>query len=526
MQQPDFLKTDNVVPWAWGRGNDVWAMFEAAATGDLARLQRLVDRQPDLVRCRCDYRTPLHYAVRENQLEATRWLIDQGADATYVSNQHWHDSPRQMAVDRGYDEMLQLLDEHLKSRYGICAEGEEVAEAIRRRDVDRAKGLVQQHGVRVADQRGNQPVHWAAMTRQMSLVRFLLRQVANINAVRPDGARPLDLTNGDYWYRGERDSHADALKNHWVMVGFLIAKGAAYDLTMACRIGDIEHVRDLLKQDPDAAKSVPSYCTWYSGYPLRNAVRAGHTAIVELLLEHGADPNQPEHGLAPFGGSLYEAVATNNVQLVRLLLEHGADPNQEIESCECCLSRANETIYPLLREHGALRDLQGCCLNDDLDDLSVHFQRDPDAANNAELFAIAAERGDRPMVNLFLKYQSDLWQRMPSGAGETAEVLSWMLEQGMNIQQTNWHGVHALHLCDDLAKAARLLDQGADINLIDGELQSTALGWAARRGELEMARFLIARGADIDRAGADWARPLEWAKRRGHDEIVRAIEGQ
>ena len=37
MYQPDYLTTDEVVPWSWGRGNQVWSMFDAAATGDVAR---------------------------------------------------------------------------------------------------------------------------------------------------------------------------------------------------------------------------------------------------------------------------------------------------------------------------------------------------------------------------------------------------------------------------------------------------------------------------------------------------------
>ncbi len=524
MQQPDFLKTDDVVPWAWGRGNAVWAMFEAAAGGDVARMQQLVAQDDDLIRCMCDYRTPLHYAVRENQLEAAQWLIERGADATYRSGQDWHDAPRQLAADRGYDQMVAYLDDHLKEQYGICQEGETIAQAIRQRELDRVKELIQQHGTRVADARGNKPIHWATMTRQMDLIRFLLRQAVDINAQRPDGARPLDLTGGDYWYRGWRDSHPDAIKNHWVVVGFLIAKGADYDMTTACRLGDIEQVRHLLDEDPDAAKAETPYCTWYSGYPLRSAVAAGHTQIVKLLLKHGFDPNHQEHGLAPYGASLYEAVAGNHTELIDLLLEHGADPNQEVESSGSCLYRADESVRTLLRDHGAIWDLYGCCYEGGhADDLAVRFQRNPQEADNASAFALAAQRGDREIVDLFLKYQSDLWQRMPACAGQSEDILSWMMDQGMNIQQTDWHGVHALHHANDIETAKRLLAHGADINVIDGEHQSTPLGWAARRGNSELAQFLIEQGADKNAAGAPWARPLQWANRRRHETIIQLL---
>src|SRR5439155_22836794 len=100
--------------------------------------------------------------------------------------------------------------------------------------------------VHAADARGNQPIHWAVMTRQMDLIDALLERGAGINARRPDGARPLDLTNGDYWYRGRRDVPPDALREHLVLTGFLLARGADYAISTAARLGDTRRVRALL----------------------------------------------------------------------------------------------------------------------------------------------------------------------------------------------------------------------------------------------------------------------------------------
>jgi hypothetical protein len=48
--QPDALKQET--PWLWspGTGVDVWAMFCACITGDLAAVSQLVARDPSLVR--------------------------------------------------------------------------------------------------------------------------------------------------------------------------------------------------------------------------------------------------------------------------------------------------------------------------------------------------------------------------------------------------------------------------------------------------------------------------------------------
>ncbi|MEO8096359.1 MAG: hypothetical protein ABI811_01565 [Acidobacteriota bacterium] len=43
MTQPDELKKNEPPLWSAGLGTDVWAMPQAAMTGDLARLRKLAD---------------------------------------------------------------------------------------------------------------------------------------------------------------------------------------------------------------------------------------------------------------------------------------------------------------------------------------------------------------------------------------------------------------------------------------------------------------------------------------------------
>jgi ankyrin repeat protein len=72
-------------------------------------------------------------------------------------------------------------------------------------------------------------------------------------------------------------------------------------------------------------------------------------------------------------------------------------------------------------------------------------------------------------------------------------------------------------------KARLLLDHGAEVDAIDGEYRSTPLGFAARWNRREVALLLIERGADVNRAGADWARPIAWARRKSHTEMVELL---
>jgi ankyrin repeat protein len=78
----------------------------------------------------------------------------------------------------------------------------------------------------------------------------------------------------------------------------------------------------------------------------------------------------------------------------------------------------------------------------------------------------------------------------------------------------------------DIAKAALLLDHGADIDALDEEYRSTPLGMAARWGRLDMVIFLLERGADPNKSGAPWATPIRWAQRKAHQRIVDYLEVQ
>jgi ankyrin repeat protein len=71
-----------------------------------------------------------------------------------------------------------------------------------------------------------------------------------------------------------------------------------------------------------------------------------------------------------------------------------------------------------------------------------------------------------------------------------------------------------------IPKARLLLDHGADINPVDEEYQSTPLGLAARWGQRKMVAFLLERGADPNTAGAPWATPIAWARKKGHNDIA------
>ena len=339
MTRPEALAKEELLEWSTGLGTDVWDMFCAAITGDVETIKKLLDKDPSLVRSAYDYRNPLSFAVQENQLEAAALLLERGASPVSSGT---NDTLLTIARDRGYAAMQMLLKAAIAGPYKDAPNGNEIAEAIKERNLEKVKGLLEESPrlVNARDEGTNCPIHWAVMTRQPDMIDELLARGADINAQRSDGARPLQLVNGDYGFRGwMKDFPVTPME----VLTQLRTKGAYVDICTACAIGDIDRVKELLDEDPSLANKVSDYVSYYigSGAPLKNAAARGHIEIVRLLLERSADPNLREEGIAPMGHALYSAVTYGHIEIVRLLLEHGAFPSPAVESSADALS-----IYP------------------------------------------------------------------------------------------------------------------------------------------------------------------------------------
>jgi RNA polymerase sigma factor (sigma-70 family) len=535
MIRPEALKKSEPLFWSPGMGADLWELFCACVTGDLEAVKRLLEKDPSLVRANYEYRTPLHFAVRENQIAVTAYLIEHGAKFNFGN-------VLQIAQDRGYAEMAKLLEAAMAAPHDVAPRGAQIAAAIRERDMEKVRAMLDADPtlIHAPDGHGNQPIHWAVMTRSLEMIDELLARGADIDAQRGDGARPIQLSNGDYDFRGWRDVPRDWPVTPPDVRHHLRARGAYVDICTASFIGDLDRVRELLDQDPSLANRPSEYVTYYacSGTPLRNAAAAGRLEIVRLLLERGADPNLPEEHIAPRGHALHSAVVNGHIEVVRLLLEHGAYPNVEIESSADTLSAAlgaagystdqNREMVDLLCSYGAARPVHLLAHCNDLQTAAAVFAANPALADDTAALGSAA--GHEGFIRLMLRYQPDLPKRRAVG-GRTREITELLFKHGMDPNHPNWLRIMPLHHfaeSGDLQNAAIFIEHGADLNARDEEFCSTPLGWAARCGQTRMAEFLLRRGAlpnlPDDLPDLAWATPLQWATRRGHDEIVRILE--
>jgi len=526
MIQPRELQKDEPLLWSTGRGTDVWEMFRASESGDLNTVKRLLLKDPSLVRAAYAYRRPMYFAVRENQLEVAEFLLENGADPV---NAWGSDTLLDIARDRSHTEMLALLKNALARAHG-APRGEVVASAIRERDLPKVRALLDAspdllHG---ADLHGNQPIHWATMTRQLDVIDELLTRGADIDAKRSDGARPVQLFNGDYNYRGWRDVPEATSTTPRDVLQHLLSRGAYCDICTAAHTGNLDRVNELIEEDPSRVNHLDEYVSGYlgSGTPLRNAAARGHLEIVRLLLEGGADPNLPEEGIAPRGGALYSAVYGRHFDVAKLLLENGADPNAELESSADVLSialiNADQRMVELLCSHGAARRLHILAYYGDVQTAAAVLAAKPHLADNEDAFRYAAEEGHDAFVRLMLRYEPDLAKRV-TAAAKTHDLTEFLFERGMDPNRPDWLGgtvLHHLARSKDVQMAELFIDHGADLHARDEDISSTPLGAAAKYGNATMVELFLRRGAKPNLADdPPWATPLAWATRRGHADV-------
>lgn len=214
----------------------------------------------------------------------------------------------------------------------------------------------------------------------------------------------------------------------------------------SCHHNDIEGVRDYLQKGGD----VYIEHEYHSGM-MSVAITGGFPEIMQLLLEHGYDPNRPfgEFGQRPLHriGS-----APRCMEMARLLLAHGADPNIQDKygstPIQCAASSGNLEYLDLLLAAGA-------------DPAFV-------SPDGQDAFYSAVVSSRRECAERLLALGGDV--NAQDDRGKTA--LCRIAMGGRGLDMAKW-----------------LLDHGADKTIAD-DGDRTPLEWARRNGHTEIVKLL------------------------------------
>jgi ankyrin repeat protein len=545
--QPEEMKTRAYV---YGveklNGHDAWALFEACAAGDLPGVERLLAKDRRLVNAQFWYQFPIHMAVRGGHAGIVKLLLNQGADPgqsrfTYNS---W-DKLLASARERGHRRIESLLRRAMTRRFAYAPNFDLLKESIVARDTRRIRAVLRQqpHLAQASDALGNNALHWSVITRQLGLIERFAGLGTPIEAQRADGQTPLLLAaNGayDYWYRATRGRSHPSIRNTFVLVGLLLARGANYSISVAAAVGDQERVDKLLGKDSGLARRLDSARV----SPLSHAAREGHLHIVRLLLDHGAQPNTPEEG-APDGLALFWACLGNHLPVAQLLLEHGANPNAGADSSGCCLTIGEvyhgdraKPLQQLLRRHGAYTPPYRMSVQE----MKRAIRQDHEVVRHVEFAGQVMHRCNRALLDLYLdsdpgildRWNGVIYPRSPA-------LVRRLLARGLDPNRPDWLGKTFLHACAenaDRSVAAVFLDAGADINARGLEFNETPLAAAVRGGRAgkeadrsqlaprrrRMVEFLLKRGAATNLPDDEsWATPLTWARKLGLADLEEIL---
>ena len=132
----------------------------------------------------------------------------------------------------------------------------------------------------------------------------------------------------------------------------ILESGIILTLHEAAASGSTARLIEILDTQPDAINTLSP-----DGFPpLGLACFFDHFDSVEVLLQRGADVNQPAQN-AQKVAAIHAAVAARSLPITRLLIEHGADVNakqqQDVTPLHAAAHNGSLEIVQLLLEHGA-----------------------------------------------------------------------------------------------------------------------------------------------------------------------------
>jgi ankyrin repeat protein len=396
--------------------------------------------------------TPLHWAVRSDDVEMVRVLIRAGANVKASSR--YGITPVFLAAQNGNAAMLETLLKAGADPNAGMPEGQTPLMTAARTGVPAAIKALAAHGAQIdtAEQwQGQTALMWAAIENNAAAVHTLVELGADKNA----RSKLLSFPEFKWETSG--------------MVVTILPRGGWTPLMYAARDGAIDAVAALADEHADLNAVDPDGTT-----ALMLAIINAHFDAAAVLIEKGADLNVPDSSGTT---ALYMAVDMHTMppmlsrpapklvdkrdaaDVVQLLLEKGANPNARLKRpaigrhhTPTADASLGEGTTPLLRAT---------------------------KSNDLPLMKMLLEHGASPLLTL-----KDRTTALMIAAGGGNVVGAY----ANAIPVTEETSIEAMRLC---------IERGVDLNAFNTNGQ-TALHLAAQRGAEKVVRFLAENGAKID----------------------------
>lgn len=433
----------------------------AAMQGDKDGVVSLLKEKADVNAAQGDGMTALHWAAFRDDVDLARVLIEAGASAKAATRDGGL-TPLSMAATNGSAAMIELLlkaGADPNSRFVRGSTPLMLASAAGSAD---AVKVLLDHGADVnarEEAHGQTAAMFAAAENRAAVIKVLAARGADLkittNVMKlesqrlDDNGNPLPARGGDSTVNGGNTT-----------------MGGMTALLFASREGGMDAVRALIESGAD----VNEVCAGDHSSPLVIAVSNGHYEAGKYLVEHGADPNLANvDGLLPLYAAIdmqYAPVSwapnpltiqekVTHLELMKALLDHGADPNTKL------------THKLWFRP-------------------TSHNQQWISTVGTTAFWR-AAQATDVPAMKLLVEHGAD--PKIASAAGTTPLMVAAGLGFAGNFSQNApdaW--IAAVKYC---------LELGLDINAADNQ-GYTPLHGAAYRGDNDLVKFLVEKGAKID----------------------------
>ncbi len=445
-----------------------------------------------------------------------------------------------------------LLSLFLVSTIDVAGADQLLIAAVKDQDTAAARELIAGN-VDVNERQGSgaTALHWAVHRGDFEMVNLLIEAGADVSAVNDIGVMPLSLAceNGsasmvEVLLKAGADSNAVLRTGETALmraafvgdlgtVDTLLAHGADVNakepvreqtaLMWALDRNREDVVRRLVEKGADIGATTTLGFT-----PLLFATRHNNVEAATLFLDAGSDVNTTSKDNL---SALHLAVKRGHLEVAKLLLERGADVNADkpgytplhwaAGTWDTELTGKNGMKTPKDHEWHSMRGVQEDkfeivkALLDHGADPNAVLKTNPKVwgytvalpAKNSRPLALAAYAGAADVMRLLVERGADLSLRPDN------YLTTLMLAVGAS--RTVW--ISQVTEEESLEAARAALELGADVNEVNGQ-GNTALHEAAKLGLVEVARFLVENGANLEAKNKRGVRPIEIA-RYGADEL-------